>query len=65
MSADRAEINRRNRERYQTNKEYRLKRQKAHRKYYLSHKYQWRLYAVTRRKRIHDQIKEQCGGMQL
>ena len=65
MTADRDTINRRNRERYQTDKEYRLKRQESHRKYYLSHSEKWRLYAKTRRQKVHDQIKEQCGGMQL
>ena len=62
MSADQ---NERQRERYRTSAEVREKRRETNRKYYLSHKQNWKLYEKNRRKRVHDRIKEQCGGMKL
>ena len=41
------------------------KQKKANRQYYLSHAQQWHLYAKARRKRIHDHVKKQCGGMKI
>lgn len=65
MTADREEINRQNRERYSTSAVIRKKRSEINHKYYLSHKQKWRMYAKTRRKRVYDQVKEQCGGLQI
>ena len=65
MSADREKANRRNRERYHASAEIRQKRSETSHRYYLSHKQKWILYAKARRRRIQDQVKEQCGGMEL
>ena len=65
MTTDREETNRQNRERYRLSAKTRKKRSETNHRYYLSHKQKWILYAKARRQRVHDQVKEQCGGMKI
>ena len=65
MTADNEKNNQRNRERYRTSAAIRQKKNEANRRYYLSHKQKWRIYAKTRRRKVYDQVQKQCGGLQL